>query len=474
MTLLDLLAKYGPYAFVLMGAWFSLAFVVAAWRVRRFRTRKCVLSLLGNAALCLLYLAVPLMQRFSLNPFASDWTQVLVYFTILIWMCMPVAVFAATRRRVLPTWRQAGYSRFVAVLFFRRPATTGPVEAVPPAEPDRRIGRLTNLLIFGIAMLLLAIIFLGDSLRPCAWLDTLTQYSGCVREVRVNGWAVDAIGFSPDGSTLATQGLANTPLQLYRLADGAALWTAASAWGAHGSLSFSPDGRTLASAHNFNKVSIWDWWTGKLQKELSTEVRAVQFSPDGQYLATGSDKSGIQLWRISDWTIARTLPAQANAMSFSPDGKLIAGAGVSQTLTIWKTEDGAVFRTLPGDGDVPYFIAYSPDGTKLASSSLLSPVQIWNIADGRLASTLPISNTKGMAFSPDGKYLLMADWRYPEPQKSVITLWRVSDGQLMLRMVETDGFSSDLYSVAFAPDGETFAYGLWEKVKIFRMPKKLQ
>ena len=230
----------------------------------------------------------------------------------------------------------------------------------------------------------------------------------------------------------------------------------------------------LANASAPEKVWIWDWRTEKLQRELDIRADTVKFSPNGKYLATGTGKSGIQLWRVADWTVARTLPAEGETMSFSPDGKLIAGVGVSRTLTIWRVDDGTVFRTLPGNGYIPYFIAYSPDGTKLASSSLRDPVQIWNIVDSRLSLTLPISSTKGMAFSPDGKYLLIADWRYPESPQDVITLWRVSDGQLMLRMIENENFISDLYSVAFAPDGKTFAYGTWEKMKIFRMPEELQ
>ncbi len=44
----------------------------------------------------------------------------------------------------------------------------------------------------------------------------------------------------------------------------------------------------------------------------------------------------------------------------------------------------------------------------------------------------------------------------------------------MMRMSEDDNLLGDIYSVAFAPDGKTFAYGMWGKLKIFRMPDTLK
>jgi hypothetical protein len=63
-------------------------------------------------------------------------------------------------------------------------------------------------------------------------------------------------------------------------------------------VSFSPDGKTLASADGLT-IRLWDVTTGKpLGEPLRghAEVRSVSFSPDGKTLATGSNIGTIRLW----------------------------------------------------------------------------------------------------------------------------------------------------------------------------------
>ena len=161
MFLLDLLAKYGPYAFVLMGLWFCAAFVVAAWRVRRFRTRKIVLSLVGTLLYFAFCIFMPMMMMNGLSLARIDiWFQLLTYLIFFLYMLMPSWNVTHTKRRSLPAWRAAGYRYLIDVLFFRPPYTTGPVEAAPPSEEERRIGRLTFWFMLDLAVLGLIIIFL--------------------------------------------------------------------------------------------------------------------------------------------------------------------------------------------------------------------------------------------------------------------------------------------------------------------------
>ncbi|KAB8331275.1 hypothetical protein SD80_025530, partial [Scytonema tolypothrichoides VB-61278] len=65
-------------------------------------------------------------------------------------------------------------------------------------------------------------------------------------------------------------------------------------------VSFSTDGKILATASRDNTVKLWDTATLKEIKTLSghtNSVNGISFSPDGKILATASDDNTVRLWK---------------------------------------------------------------------------------------------------------------------------------------------------------------------------------
>jgi WD40 repeat protein len=245
------------------------------------------------------------------------------------------------------------------------------------------------------------------------------------------------------------------------LADAASSQTATLTGGSGpvGSVAFSPDGKTLATADD-GTVKLWDTATRHQIHSLATgsdTVESVAFSPDGRILATGDSDGTAKLWNTATSQQIRTLVTTravgfsgVDSVAFSPDGKTLATAGTGVPAQLWNAATGQPIRTLITGFSGVDSVAFSPDGKTLATAGTSVPAQQWNMATGQRIRTLAssLSGVESVVFSPDGKTLAAAE------DYGTALLWNATTGQQIHTL--TTG-SSGVNSMAFSPDGKTLA-----------------
>ena len=239
--------------------------------------------------------------------------------------------------------------------------------------------------------------------------------------------------------------------------------------GAINNLSFSPNGRVLASDSADGTIKLWDVITGKVINTFDKnkiKINGFSFIKDG-LLAFDSADDTIKLWDVTASKVINTLNKNEigiKAVTFSSNGQ-IASRSADDTIKLWDIATGKIFNTLKTDkhGDRAETIIFSPAGQWLASivgqwDTVTEDAifTVWNVTTGKVKNTFKVKSNgfiTSISFSPDGELLASAG------EDKTIHLWDIATGKEIKTFT---GHAGRISSVSFSPDGQMLVSASWD------------
>lgn len=221
------------------------------------------------------------------------------------------------------------------------------------------------------------------------------------------------------------------PVALYTTSDGKLKQTLSGHQDETKNLSFSRDGRYLATTGP-PETRVWDTTTGKFVKFVKRfpPGRSAAFSPDGKWLITLNDWTG-EIFDVSSGVEAKTITSRPlgdargpgnvyssfpYAVAFSPDSNLLAVGDYSGTVNVFDTNDWQLKKEFleSGSHNSITSIAVSPDGATVLSRGLDMTLRRWNMAAPAKPELVHVfMNPKWhqLEFSPDGRSFATVDYK---------------------------------------------------------------
>ena len=287
-----------------------------------------------------------------------------------------------------------------------------------------------------------------------------------------HGGKVNALSFSPDGKRLATASDDNTVI-VWDLGNGRDLLTYRGHKDKVKAVAFSPDGTLLASAGGADVV-LWDAKTGKEKLTLqghTGSVTCIAYRPDGKALASaGSEDKSVHVWDLETGKEKVNLGSQGspiNSLAYSPDGKLLASANDTGRVNIYcpESKDRKIPLGLAAHEGAAYQVVFSPDGKSFASCGHDKTIKIHGAPasdgepiDGTGALKKKIENLPDevttLAFAPDGQTLAAGG------NDHSVRLWDLPTVQVLRTF---QGHSEAVTAVAFSADGRWLASGSFDQ-----------
>lgn len=194
------------------------------------------------------------------------------------------------------------------------------------------------------------------------------------------------------------------------------------------------------------QIGAYDSATGG---DLRGHLYAVSISPNGRYIALGGFFSDdVQIFDVGTQRRIRALMGHTDSvwsLAWSHNGRYLASGSADTTARVWDWQSGKTLLIYDKQGDDVRAVSWAPDDTRIVSSGLSGPVYIWTADTGQTLLTYGPQDSfeiLAAAWSPDGRYIASASG-----SDASTHVWNAHTGQLLRAFP-----ASAINSVSWSPD----------------------
>ena len=297
----------------------------------------------------------------------------------------------------------------------------------------------------------------------------------CLQVLQGHTSALTGLSFSPDGRYLASSSHDHL-VKLWDVEAGQCLKTLKGHKNRLWSVAFSPIDNLLASGGNDQTVRLWDSQTGECIKVFQGYTNSVMSIAAGheQLLVSGHEDKMIRVWNAQTGQILKTLQGHRDrvwSVSIAPntiaqwldlqttagqvESDILISSSADRTIRIWNWRSGQCLKTLQGHNSWVWSVICSPCGRYLVSSSYDCTVKFWDVRTGDCLETHQGEESEvTLSFSPNSEWLISGGF------DGHIKLWNIGLRRPARRL---EGHTNRVWQVAFSPDGQQIASASYDQ-----------